>query len=564
MGRGTGRLRGIARDGETADACFGLAAACGGWARTRPASPRCTRAYALFRRRATSQPAVQCAVWLAITYKANFANFAAANGWIGRADRLLEAIDPGPLHGWVWVARAYRMADLERRRGAHASGPLDVARATGDVDLELVALSQLGLIRVGKGETEAGLRPDRRGDGGRAGRRAHEPRHGRLRLLRHAQRLRAGERRRTGRAVVPGGRRLRRDLRLPVPVRRVPHLLRQRARRQGALGRRRARAGGRAADHRRHVSRAARPGAARRLAALRMRQGRLEEAEQLLAGVGAGIDASRPRRALSRGRAAAGAGRRGGGQPAPRAPAAPAATSTARTSPRRSTCSSTPTSPPATSTPPRAAADRLADGRRPTDSDGLTRRAGRGAGAGCRCRPGDAEQRGRRIWRPPCARWSRPGFPFEAARARFELARVLAAGQPRRRHRPRPAGAGHVRRARRRARRRPGGGLPPLARRRRPAGPQGRRDAHRTGAGGAAAPRRRAVQPRDRGAAPRQPQDRLPPRQQHPHQARPAQPGRGRGLRGRVRPSRRRTDAIRERMGQLPDARRARRSMIGP
>ena len=58
--------------------------------------------------------AVQCAVWLAITYKANFANFAAANGWVGRADRLLE-----PLGARVRctvgcaVARAYRMADLD-------------------------------------------------------------------------------------------------------------------------------------------------------------------------------------------------------------------------------------------------------------------------------------------------------------------------------------------------------------------------------------------------------------------------------------------------------------------
>ena len=65
---------------------------------------------------------------------------------------------------------------------------------------------------------------------------------------------------RAGGAVVQGGRRVRRQLRLPVPVRRVPHLLRQRAHRQGPVGRRRAGADRRAADHRRRLPRPARQG----------------------------------------------------------------------------------------------------------------------------------------------------------------------------------------------------------------------------------------------------------------------------------------------------------------
>ena len=56
----------------------------------------CTRAYALFRRDGDDVAAAQCAIWLAITYKANFANFAAANGWLERAERLLRPIEPGP------------------------------------------------------------------------------------------------------------------------------------------------------------------------------------------------------------------------------------------------------------------------------------------------------------------------------------------------------------------------------------------------------------------------------------------------------------------------------------
>jgi DNA-binding CsgD family transcriptional regulator len=116
----------------------------------------CTRAYSLFRAGGVVTGAVQCAVWLAITYKANFANAAAASGWVGRADRLLESLEPGPLHGWAAVARAYRSPDLEEAESLTGRA-LELARAAGDVDLEMVALSQLGLIRVGKGETAAGF-----------------------------------------------------------------------------------------------------------------------------------------------------------------------------------------------------------------------------------------------------------------------------------------------------------------------------------------------------------------------------------------------------------------------
>jgi len=93
---------------------------------------------------------------LAITYKSNFANFAAANGWVLRAERLLEPLDPGPIHGWLRVARAYRMTGLDEAE-ALTGWAVEIARAAGDVDLELTASAQLGLIQVGKGQTKAGF-----------------------------------------------------------------------------------------------------------------------------------------------------------------------------------------------------------------------------------------------------------------------------------------------------------------------------------------------------------------------------------------------------------------------
>ena len=101
------------RDAETANAAFGLAAALWWLGESQASVDASTRAYALFRRADDLEGAVRCATWLGITYKSNFGNFAAANGWIGRAERLLGTLEIGPLHAWAWVARAYRMPDLD-------------------------------------------------------------------------------------------------------------------------------------------------------------------------------------------------------------------------------------------------------------------------------------------------------------------------------------------------------------------------------------------------------------------------------------------------------------------
>ncbi len=333
-------------DEESPEACFGLAAALWWSGENRASVAQCTRAYSLFRQRGDTPGAVECAVWLAITYKANFANFAAANGWVGRAERLLEPLELGPLHGWAWVARAYRLDDLDAA-GELTERALAVARDARDVDLELVALSQLGLIGVGKGETTAGFALiDEAMAAALAGERV-EPRHGRVHRVRHAQRLRAGQRPRTGRAVVPGRRRLRRHLWLPVPLRRVPAVLRQRPGGQRALGRRRAGAGRRPAHHRGRLPRAARqgphqdgdpagpPGAAGRCGATARRHERAGRGRRRGDAVGVG--------------AAAGPRRLRRGQPRVWRSAPTTSPGTERSSPRPSTTSSTPTSPRATS-----------------------------------------------------------------------------------------------------------------------------------------------------------------------------------------------------------------------
>jgi DNA-binding NarL/FixJ family response regulator len=143
-------------EAETGEGCLGLAVALWWLGENRAGVDRCTRAYTLFRRGGDDLSAARAAIWLGITYKSDFANFAAANGWLGRAERLLEPLPSGVAHGWLWVGCAYRMADLDTAE-ALTERALDVARTAGDGDLELVGLAQLGHIRVGKGDAGGGF-----------------------------------------------------------------------------------------------------------------------------------------------------------------------------------------------------------------------------------------------------------------------------------------------------------------------------------------------------------------------------------------------------------------------
>ncbi|HEY7042835.1 MAG TPA: LuxR C-terminal-related transcriptional regulator [Nocardioidaceae bacterium] len=142
--------------GESAQAWLGLAEAAWWLGAPQASVDACTRAYRLFRQDSDAAGAVRCAVWLAITYKANFGNVVAANGWLSRADRLLEALEVGPLHAWVLIARAYRNTDLPTAKELTARA-VQIARDCGNIDAEIVGLSQLGLIEVSAGDPAGGF-----------------------------------------------------------------------------------------------------------------------------------------------------------------------------------------------------------------------------------------------------------------------------------------------------------------------------------------------------------------------------------------------------------------------
>jgi DNA-binding NarL/FixJ family response regulator len=114
------------------------------------------RAYSGFRRDGQLPRAARIALWLSREYALVWGNHAAANGWLARAERLLADVAPGAEQGWLDLARSERAPEpVESARLAAAA--LDVAVGTGDVDLELRALAQLGLAEVSSGKLDEGL-----------------------------------------------------------------------------------------------------------------------------------------------------------------------------------------------------------------------------------------------------------------------------------------------------------------------------------------------------------------------------------------------------------------------
>lgn len=116
------------------------------------------RAYAGFRARGeTRYPARLAAYHLAFDYAAFYGNVAAANGWLERGRRLAEVSGDCPERGWVELACVLATEDLgEKER--HIGAALDIAKRFGDTDLEFDALAYSGVALVERGRIQEGMR----------------------------------------------------------------------------------------------------------------------------------------------------------------------------------------------------------------------------------------------------------------------------------------------------------------------------------------------------------------------------------------------------------------------
>jgi DNA-binding CsgD family transcriptional regulator len=143
---------------ETPEALLGLGHALW-WLDETEASLRYReRAYAAFRRRPDPFRAATTALQLATHYGGNLGDVPAARGWGARAGRLVEEFGLAPLEGWVLLGRAAGSSSGGNPQAGEtfARQALEIARRSGDSDLELCALSQIGGALVLMGRVQEG------------------------------------------------------------------------------------------------------------------------------------------------------------------------------------------------------------------------------------------------------------------------------------------------------------------------------------------------------------------------------------------------------------------------
>ncbi len=115
------------------------------------------RAFAEYRRRGDAPAAAEVARRLAFLHGMVRGNMAVAGGWMARAERLLEGEEESAAHGWVALDRAPFTRDPHERQ-AIADEALAIARRVGDTELEFSAIALHGHVRVVLGRVEEGMR----------------------------------------------------------------------------------------------------------------------------------------------------------------------------------------------------------------------------------------------------------------------------------------------------------------------------------------------------------------------------------------------------------------------
>lgn len=141
---------------ETGEALEGMAEALWWLCDARASVRYRERAWVRLRQAGDLLRAGRAALDLSIGHLVNLGNDAAARGWLSRAERVVRDVDPNPLQGWIWLMKGYLSPDPARGRELTAQA-LEFAQKAGDGDLELVALSDLGLALVAEGHVDAGL-----------------------------------------------------------------------------------------------------------------------------------------------------------------------------------------------------------------------------------------------------------------------------------------------------------------------------------------------------------------------------------------------------------------------
>jgi DNA-binding NarL/FixJ family response regulator len=144
-------------ESETAEALDGLSQALHFQGEYDAATEVKERAFAAYRREGRPADAADTARWLAFLHGTYHGNYAVASGWMGRAGTLLEDIEECAAHGWLVLDGAVFSRDAKEREQCAVSA-LAIARRFGDADLEFEAIALLGETQVATGRVAEGMK----------------------------------------------------------------------------------------------------------------------------------------------------------------------------------------------------------------------------------------------------------------------------------------------------------------------------------------------------------------------------------------------------------------------
>jgi LuxR family transcriptional regulator, maltose regulon positive regulatory protein len=118
------------------------------------------RAYRLFMERDDAAGAARMATWLAADQLDFCGAWAVASGWLRRAHRLLDQRAPGPEHGWLAFHEGFvAHAEGDTATAAELAGrSAAIGRRFGVADLEMLGLALEGATLVGCARVDEGMR----------------------------------------------------------------------------------------------------------------------------------------------------------------------------------------------------------------------------------------------------------------------------------------------------------------------------------------------------------------------------------------------------------------------
>jgi DNA-binding NarL/FixJ family response regulator len=144
-------------EGESGEVLEGLAEALYLEREYEAAAARYERAYAAYRRERNPTAAGRAALTSSWVTGNVLGDWAVQSGWLARARTILEeAGEDGPEHGWVLMITAFSEPDVQVRE-ALLREAIAIGRRLGDPDIEFEALSYLGGLFVMTDRVEEGL-----------------------------------------------------------------------------------------------------------------------------------------------------------------------------------------------------------------------------------------------------------------------------------------------------------------------------------------------------------------------------------------------------------------------